>query len=207
MPISVVCAHCNKTFQAKLSDVARGTRFCSKKCFDDIRRLPPEIKQAHRRESSRQWKLRNPEKIEAYKQATVEQTRAHKRAWLERNRERHNQQTARWNATHPETTRAIAQRYRKRHPHKTVALAHKRRARLLAAPGRYTAAEFRALCALYDHTCLCCGRREPDIKLGPDHVIPLSKGGSNAIENIQPMCRHCNCRKRDKIIDYRDQRS
>lgn len=78
-----------------------------------------------------------------------------------------------------------------------------RRALKRKAEGSYTSAEWKALCARYDHTCLCCGRKEPEIKLTVDHVIPLIKGGSNYIENIQPLCLSCNSSKQTKTIDYR----
>jgi 5-methylcytosine-specific restriction endonuclease McrA len=67
----------------------------------------------------------------------------------------------------------------------------------------YTPEEWTALKALYDHRCLCCGRREPEIRLEPDHVIPLVKHGPNLIGNIQPLCKTCNRRKAAKTTDYR----
>ena len=68
---------------------------------------------------------------------------------------------------------------------------------------KYTSTEWEELKAFYNHTCLCCGRKEPDIKLTADRVIPGNKGGSYFIENIQPLCKSCNFKKHTKIIDYR----
>jgi hypothetical protein len=79
----------------------------------------------------------------------------------------------------------------------------RRRARLLAAGGSFSTIEWLALCARYDFRCLACSAREPQIRLEPDHVLPLASGGPNTIDNIQPLCRSCNSRKRAKHRDYR----
>jgi 5-methylcytosine-specific restriction endonuclease McrA len=76
---------------------------------------------------------------------------------------------------------------------------HVRRARRRDA-GTYTNAEWDELCARYDHRCLCCGEHRP---LTVDHVIPLSQGGANTIDNLQPLCLSCNDRKGSRTIDYR----
>ncbi len=40
----------------------------------------------------------------------------------------------------------------------------------------------------------------PDLeKLSVDHIIPISKGGSNDPANLQCACRPCNFKKSDKI--------
>ncbi len=68
--------------------------------------------------------------------------------------------------------------------------------------GSHSFEEWECLEKQYNYICPCCKRKEPEISLSEDHVIPLSKGGSDNIENIQPLCRGCNSKKHNKIIKY-----
>lgn len=77
---------------------------------------------------------------------------------------------------------------------------HNRRKR--SNGGYHTFGEWETLRAQYDWTCPCCGKKEPEIKLSQDHIIPVSKGGSDNIENIQPLCLPCNIKKMTKIVRF-----
>ena len=100
-------------------------------------------------------------------------------------RQRSSQRTCQWQRNNPE---------------KVKAKASCRRARKKQSSGSFTASEWTELCRLYNNVCLCCGS---SAKLCADHIVPLSRGGSNSISNIQPLCISCNSKKHTKTIDYR----
>lgn len=45
------------------------------------------------------------------------------------------------------------------------------------------------------HACKVCGST---IDLCIDHIVPVSKGGGDELDNLQVLCRSCNSRKRDR---------
>jgi hypothetical protein len=47
-----------------------------------------------------------------------------------------------------------------------------------------------------NETCQYCGRCDPDGEV--DHVLPLSRGGFDALENLVCACRECNGQKGNK---------
>lgn len=53
--------------------------------------------------------------------------------------------------------------------------------------------------------CQSCGKKLTETTLNIDHIIPLAKGGSNDISNLQTLCRDCNQEKKAKI-DHRFRR-
>ena len=61
-----------------------------------------------------------------------------------------------------------------------------------------TKAQKDRLFAEANNTCATCGTQtEAGVRgLQADHKVPLSRGGTNALENWQPMCNNCNVGKR-----------
>jgi 5-methylcytosine-specific restriction endonuclease McrA len=78
----------------------------------------------------------------------------------------------------------------------------KRRARKNGTNGNYTRKEWLELKQFYNYRCPACKRKEPEIQLTIDHIVPLSKGGRHNATNIQPLCFSCNSRKNIKIVKY-----
>jgi len=75
-----------------------------------------------------------------------------------------------------------------------------RRTRIRGNGGSFTVQEWQELCEKYHNKCLCCKEEK---FLTVDHVVPVSKGGTSNIDNIQPLCTSCNCTKQARVIDYR----
>lgn len=70
-----------------------------------------------------------------------------------------------------------------------------RRALERGASGRYTWAEVTRLWLATGKACAYCATPVTNAELQPDHVQPLSRGGSNSITNIVPCCAPCNREK------------
>lgn len=79
---------------------------------------------------------------------------------------------------------------------------NRRRTRIRAVGGSHTLQEWESAKETFNWSCPACLKTEPEIKLTRDHVVPISWGGTDSIDNIQPLCVSCNCRKYNKTISY-----
>jgi len=92
-------------------------------------------------------------------------------------------------------------RYVKKNPERISHLKARRYAREKGAKGSHTLGEWQNLCIKHNNKCVSCGEEK---KLTKDHIIPLSKGGTDYIKNIQPMCRNCNSKKWNHIYENKE---
>ena len=152
----------------------------------------------------RKYRLANPEKTHAairrWAVANLDKRRAAARQRQFANPEKRRAADLKYRLTNPEKKRAATRRWRLSHPQKEREYKHRRRARKSGNGGSFTSTEWKLLCEKYDYLCLGCGERKP---LEADHIVPIARGGTSDIENIQPLCRFCNSSKGAKTIDYR----
>jgi hypothetical protein len=150
----------------------------------------------HARERTQRWRKKNPTKT---------------KEWRAANRDKCRKTDLEWRAKHPELIREYASEWQRNHPEVYRAVRQRRRARKKNSGASFTAQQWLDLKHSYGDRCLGCGRTEKEIiaaglKLVPDHVKALVNGGTNTIDNLQPLCNGiggCNNRKGRKFIDYR----
>lgn len=88
--------------------------------------------------------------------------------------------------------------YRQANPEKKKHLENKRRAKKFENGGSHTLDELIEKFEQLGNVCFYCGKGG---KLTIDHDIPLSRGGTDNIENILPACRSCNSKKNAKTAE------
>lgn len=102
-----------------------------------------------------------------------------------------------WNKAHPERVKVRAKQWRLDWPESIRASSHKRRALKLANTDvHHIPADIRQLELDQHGLCAYCG--QPYGAYHVDHVVALSRGGSNGPENIALACPPCNLSKGSK---------
>jgi 5-methylcytosine-specific restriction endonuclease McrA len=203
-----ICTKCKKPicvlgFYKDRQRLMAKCKTCAKEASNNYRKSKSDDQIARDKAYHETYYHHHRDEFRGYANKRVEKKRAEGRAYYVANRQRLIAYQAWYSGMRPDVRRKAGYKYYLAHKMEYAHYTVRRRARLRSADGNYTTQEWIELCAKCDHRCLCCGRREPEIKLTVDHIIPISKGGSNSITNIQPLCGTCNNRKNNKIIDYR----
>jgi 5-methylcytosine-specific restriction endonuclease McrA len=145
---------------------------------DGHQRMCKECQKAH----SREYSVAHPEWRSEYN-----------RRWQEENRD----YVLAQRAITAESKRASNRAWKRSHHEMVNASTRTRKAVIRGCTGTHTADDVLAQFERQNGRCYWCGCR-----LGPyhvDHVIPLSKGGSNGPENIVASCPPCNLSKNAKM--------
>ena len=180
-------------------DRTSGYRRC-RPCMNASGRAWKERNRDRALSANRAWRKAHPERQAAASRAWYQQNRERKaatdRAFYERNRERRNAQSSEWKERNPDKRRQMRARYR------------------AALKGAET--EGRTYAGLLERdglTCYLCGEdNRPDLlhiqstdelwiqRPSFDHLVPLSRGGSDLLDNIRVVHLICNVVKGDSLL-------
>ena len=140
-----------------------------------LRAANPEHSKAKSREASAKRRAENPEAVAAYRAEWLERPgiREKRRAYEARRYQENLDEMRDLRRVGSQNRRALARR-----------------------AGKFTRAEWRAVCAQQNGLCFDCGERR---RLTVGHLVPLSKGGLNVISNIVAQCMPCNQKQGTKI--------
>lgn len=164
----------------------------NKEHYQELKRTHQKANPERYKEADRKWKKEHREELNAKAKERRDKNLEHYREIGRKSRDKHS-----------EERNAYQREYSKANRDKLTLYTNNRRARKLFAKGSHTNEEWQELKAYYNFQCLCCKKQEPEIKLTRDHIRPLILGGSDSIDNIQPLCARCNSKKSLRTIDYR----
>lgn len=167
--------------------------------------ISPDEADAKRRErrrlASRRWYAANKEKsaasCQAWKAANKEAWSAYCHSWAESNAE--------WRREYKRAYRAKTKEHRKQKKAewdranllKKREHEAKRQAAKRGSTEHYSAEDVLLIMRWQREKCAACQRPIKNA-FQIDHIIPLSRGGSNGKRNIQLLCGDCNRSKKDK---------
>lgn len=178
------CIECGGPFQQKhVAHVLCG-QLCARARWLRRGRRPAEPEAVRCVECGSPFIRLNPKRIYCRKTC---KNRATARRHVPNGRDRQRQRL--WARAHQAENNERSRVWTRKNPARASERTNRHRARLIGAEGRWTAAEWDALVALFGGRCAYCGSERP---LTIDHRVPLSRGGSNEIANIVPACGFCN---------------
>jgi 5-methylcytosine-specific restriction endonuclease McrA len=138
-------------------------------------------------EAAREWQRANKEHVAAKRsewyQANVDRRRLTNKVWRQENLEQ---------------TKIVKKVWLSANKLRTRVYTENRRVRKLANGGSHTPEQIEELYTKQHERCVGCNksiRKHYEI----DHIIPITRGGSNDISNIQLLCLPCNRGKHNKM--------
>jgi 5-methylcytosine-specific restriction endonuclease McrA len=169
-----VCRKCGAT--RKTTEFRKGENTC-RNCDKERKKKYRAQNKDKIKEYSKEYYTQNKDKIKEYSKEYYTHNRDKLKEYYTQNKDK---------------IKEREKKYRTQNRDKRNIRDHNRQARIKANGGKFTARQWQLLLKLYDHKCAYCGKPG---KLTIDHIIPISRGGLNVIENIVPACQTCNFSK------------
>jgi cytidyltransferase-like protein len=199
------CKNCGTTFEA----TSAGHLYCGDRKKKTGCAHLREVEYSHskkRHDYVKSRRLKNLAKARKYEAEFKRKKRANDPKYVAKQKAC----TKRWADSNRELLRQKNKEWRRKNIKKILHKNRERKLMLSGVVGTHTAQEWEELKKRHGYKCVTCGISEEELnkkwrnvhpgfcRLTKDHKKPLSVGGSNYIDNIQPLCVSCNSRKRDK---------
>ena len=140
----------------------------------------------------------NRDRAKAWYYDNRDRALANVRAYQKAKPEKNKQACAKYRVVRRERKRISGAKWQTANPLARLVGEHRRRARKRAAGGQFTKADVLELLATQGGRCKWCGENVRE-KFHVDHIVPLSRGGSNGRLNICVSCPTCNIKKGAKL--------
>ncbi len=165
-----------------------------------LRDALPERRALHRK-TDIAWRKENPDRVSAKNRAQYLKNRekrlADQAAYREANPEKVRETNRKWAAQNGDHVRAYRKRYLEENREAFRFRNRARSARVRAAEGKFSKSDIDRIFRQQNGRCAYC-RASVRAKYEIDHIVPITKGGSNWPKNIQLTCESCNSRKHNK---------
>ena len=153
------------------------------------------------------WRESSPEAKESearaklkYAQTHRVQVRAMHKAWRNKNKDKIKGYQEAFKASHPDYQTQNQRKWRHENPAKVRLDKYRRRSK---DNGVFTEADIERLFVEQDGKCAnqhCRVEFTAFKRFEIDHIVPLSRDGTNWPDNLQLLCKVCNCSKGDKLM-------
>jgi 5-methylcytosine-specific restriction endonuclease McrA len=155
-------------------------------------------------ENCTRYRLANPAKMRAADQArkasNPQKAKARARASYKRNRLSRLATHLVWRTENLDAACAASKRWKQQNPLQHRAHGRGYHSRKVGAEGKHTADDIKAIGNAQNWNCYWC-KKPTKRKYHVDHIIPLSRGGTNWPTNLAITCVRCNLSKHDTDPD------
>lgn len=171
------CKSCAEEKDASFFYVDRASK-------DGLQRSCKDCKSAYQKK----WFQENKDKVNAYNMKRYYSESPEQRA-------KRKADALKWNHNNLDKRRKIVAESAARNPETRRQKEHLRRARL-RGNGVFHVSK-KEIKTILSKPCFLC---ESKNNIVIDHIIPIAKGGTHSIGNLQPLCDKCNSRKNSKLM-------
>ena len=199
-----ICSKCGRKLPLtdeyfyKRKDSKIGFRSCCKECWQNRNKAYDKRNYERISEHKKEYREVNKEHIREY----------HRMRYLN-NKDKINREHKVYRDSHKAEIKLYRKKYFQTDKGKAYAriYCNKRRALKWLNGGEYTQEQWKDCLEFFENKCAYTGVDISECILHVDHIIPLSKGGTNDIWNICPSCKDANLSKGNRELErwYRKQ--